>query len=383
MAARKDKRQRQESANDENAKTTEEILKENWMENISKQTQLLGQILEALVDVKEDIKIIKTRSAESSEKIFDLISNKSNTLTEEFKTFCSSQLTMIQQIENSSEEETCSKRLPNWPHFLRDRKNEYWKQLKNEKMAQTYTKWHESTPPVIPRKFRPKIIKGEKEASKKVRMEMAVNKMKSEVKILNIKSNDQKQQFETVDRKVYQMIDERFPDNQNLRAKYKSYWTEQCRLEEEKSQDIFQKKKEWFENLELEGDTENATNNNNTSGSNLEGHDRNSRFNRAPKDFRKPKQSARYNQVRGTYRNVNTPNENGRTNKAFDYNNQSNRQGISRNQPGRSTREEQWNPNTAATKQRPQLSRENSITDEIVENFPTEIHRTFSDSFLP
>ena len=212
---------------------------------------------------------------------------------------------------------------------------------------------------------------------------MAVNKMKSEVKILNIKSNDQKQQFEAIDRQVYQMIDERFPDNQNLRAKYKSYWTEQCRLEEEKSQDIFQKKKEWFENLELEGDTENATNNDNTSGNNLEGYDRNSRFSRAPKDFRKPNQPARYNQVRGTYRNVNMTNENGRTNKAFTYNNQSNRQSNARNQPGRSTREEHWNPHSAATKQRPQLSRENSITDEIVENFPTEVHRTLSDSFLP
>ena len=50
-----------------------------------------------------------------------------------------------------------------------------------------------------------------------------------------------------------------------------SYWTERCRLEEEKSQDIFQKKGKWFQNLELGGDTENATNNDNNSGINLEG----------------------------------------------------------------------------------------------------------------
>ena len=63
-----------------------------------------------------------------------------------------------------------------------------------------------------------------------------MNIMKSELMILNIKSQDQKQQFEAVDRQVHQMIDDRLPDSQDLRAKYKSYWVEQYSLEEEKSQ---------------------------------------------------------------------------------------------------------------------------------------------------
>ena len=148
--------------------------------------------------------------------MFNLVTNKSDALTEELRKFCNSQLMIIQHIENSNEEETCSKRFPNWPHLLKDRRNERRKQFKNEKMAETYKKWQESTPIVIPRKFKPRAIKGESEASKKVRMEIAVNKMKSEVMILNIKAQDQKQQFEAIDRQVHQMIDDLFPDNQNL-----------------------------------------------------------------------------------------------------------------------------------------------------------------------
>ena len=43
-------------------------------------------------------------------------------------------------------------------------------------------------------------------------MEMAVNKMKSEVMILNIKAQDQKLQYEAIDRQVHQMINNRFSD---------------------------------------------------------------------------------------------------------------------------------------------------------------------------
>ena len=73
-------------------------------------------------------------------------------------------------------------------------------------MAKTYKKWQESTPPVIPRKFKSKVIKGESEASKKLGME--VNEMKSEVMILDIKAQDQKQQLQAIDRQVHHMIDD-------------------------------------------------------------------------------------------------------------------------------------------------------------------------------
>ena len=89
------------------------------------------------------------------------------------------------------------------------------------------------------------------------------------------------------------------------------------------------------------------------------------------------------NLSQGTSRNVNRTIENDRRNKAFNYTSQSNRQDNARHQLGRCTSEEQWNLNTIATKQRPQLSHGNSITEEIVENFPTPVHRTLSNNFLP
>ena len=141
----------------------------SMMEQVTKQTYLLGQILDTLVDLKEDIKIVTASSAETSENMFNFVTNNSDALTEELRTFCNLQLMIIQHIENSNEE-ACSKRFPNWLHLLKDRRNEYWKQFKNEKMAEKYKKWRESTPTVIPRKFKPKVIKGKAKPLEKYRL---------------------------------------------------------------------------------------------------------------------------------------------------------------------------------------------------------------------
>ena len=143
---------------------------------------------------------------------------------------------------------------------------------------------------------------------------MAVNKMKSEVMFLNIKAQDQKQQFEAIDRQAHQMIGDRFPDDQNLRANYKSYWAEQSRLEEEKSQEVLKKKQEWPDNLEFEEDTESTTNVESRRSCYKDGRVSNSRFNGPQNNFRKPTYPARYNQVRGTFRNSNRANINTRRN---------------------------------------------------------------------
>ena len=76
MAARKDKSLHHESSNDETAKLSEESQKDSMMEQVTKQTHLLDQILDTLVDLKEDIKILTKSSAETSEKIFKFVTNK-------------------------------------------------------------------------------------------------------------------------------------------------------------------------------------------------------------------------------------------------------------------------------------------------------------------
>jgi len=89
------------------------------------------------------------------------------------------------------------------------------------------------------------------------------------------------------------------------RRTYKSYWAEQCRLEEEKSQEIFEKKQEWLENLELEEDTESNIKNESPRSYYEEGRVKNNRFKGSQNNFRKPTHPARYNQIRGNFRNTN------------------------------------------------------------------------------
>ena len=76
MAAGKDKRLRHESSTDETTRLAEESQKDSMMEQVTKQTHLLGQILDTLMDLKEDIKIMTTRSAETSEKMFNFVTKK-------------------------------------------------------------------------------------------------------------------------------------------------------------------------------------------------------------------------------------------------------------------------------------------------------------------
>ena len=97
---------RHESSNDVTTKLSEESQKDSMMEQVTKQTHLLIQILDTLVDLKEDIKIVTTRSAETSEKVLNFVANKRGALKEELRKFSNIQFMMIQHIENTNEEET-------------------------------------------------------------------------------------------------------------------------------------------------------------------------------------------------------------------------------------------------------------------------------------
>ena len=349
----KDKRKRQDSETEEATRSDHKKDNDTLIENSNKQTQLLSQILEVLVDLKEDIKVLKEQNNVNNEKITETLQSTSNNLKEQLTSFCQSQVSILQEISNNDGDDLGTKRFPNWQHFLNSRKVEFWKYFKNKKMSEIYTKWKDSTPTLIPRKFKPKEIRGEADGSKQVRLEMAKNKMTCEVQILKIKSDDGKIQYEAIDRQVHQMIDEKLPNNLELRTKYKTKWAEQCHEEEEKSEVIFEKKQNWYENQELNGANEsnNTIFNNDNSEKPVEA--------AIASNFRRPRPPTRnYNPNYGSNRAK--PKRNNNNNNHMRNKNQSRQ-----------------------LDQQHQMERQNSITEEITDNFPATIPRTFSDSFLP
>ena len=290
----------------------------------------------------------------------------SETLKNEVRSFCGAQMTMIQQIENSNEEETCVKKFPNWKHLLNSRKIEFWKHYKTSKITEIYSSWLEKTTPVIPRKFQPKPITGETDAQNQVRNGFAVNQMKCETEILKIRANNAKSQYEAMDLHMKTTIEEIFPDNTTLQAKFKAFWTQQCQQEENKSKSLWETKKEFYMQQELEDspDNSNAVNTNSND----------KKFSRASDSikFRKPNQPAN------------------RRNNAPQHRNQRERRETDNRKPVNryNTQYQQSKANVVTQPHihrtpRIQMQRQDSITEDIIENYPPSIPRTLSDSFLP
>ena len=76
----------------------------------------------------------------------------------------------------------------------------YFDFLKNSKDAKTYSAWRDNNPPLIPKKFQPKSIPGERNEQRQARITMATDQMKCEIEIMKIKANSYKKKFESIDK---------------------------------------------------------------------------------------------------------------------------------------------------------------------------------------
>ncbi len=243
-------------------------------------------------------------------------------------------------------------------------------------MAELYSTWLENDPQTIPRKFQPKQIVGETEAQKLIRKGCAINKMKCEIDILKLRVTNGKQQYEAIDNHMITVIQEKFPDNINLQSKFKSYWNQQCELEEEKSKKHWENKQEWFSTQELEPPTGNNSNNN-ANETSLPQQQRMTANNQYP--FRKPTRIPRRNN------NNNRPPRNKWTERRQHFGNPryDAQQHPSQHQHRRQNAQLEHLDQQRPQYQQRQHQRQDSITEEITQNFPQQIPRTLSDSFLP
>ena len=103
----------------------------------------------------------------------------------------------------SLSEVTKSKRKINqlWKNSLNSRKQAFWQQYKAKNVAEKFSELLNMEPPQMLRKFLPKEIKNESEEETRIRKELAMEKVKTEIKLLQVPSTKYEQAFKILMKK--------------------------------------------------------------------------------------------------------------------------------------------------------------------------------------
>ena len=340
----------------------------------------LSIIVEAITDLKEDVKIIKQKEGTNAETIIESISSTSSSLIKELATLHKTQTSMLKNITTvgANTEQTLEGIIPNWRNILTKRKIEYWKYLRNSKHANIYNQWLEGDPITIPKKFQPKPVRGESEFQKELKVKLATDQMKCEIELLKVHAKNYKQQFDSIDQQIAHKIEEKFPSNQEAVTILVSKWQSLCKTEEELSEDIWKKKEDWYQKQEIDSNPTNDYENlNDSNGANIDCNNSNVSTNHRQNPGTLYK-TDRYRKNFFPQRYMpQTRSNNSRDRPYFHHNsNNKNFQNTRRSQ-NRTT-------NRSNYQKRPEVFSDcqNSFTDVIAQNFPTTgIQRTISDPF--
>ena len=340
----------------------------------------LSKILEAIVDLKEDVKIIKQKEGTNADTIIESISSTSSSLIKELATLHKTQTSMLKNITTvgANTEQTLEGIIPNWRNILTKRKIEYWKYLRNSKLANIYNQWLEGEPITIPKKFQPKPVRGESEFQKELKVKLATDQMKCEIELLKVHAKNHKQQFDSIDQQVAHKIEEKFPSNQEAVTILVSKWQSLCKTEEELSEDIWKKKEDWYKKQEIDSNLTNDYENlNDSNGANNDCSNSNVSTNHRQNPSSLYKTDRYRKNVPQRYM-PQTRSNNSRDRPYFHHNSNSKNFQNTRRSQNRTT-------NRSNYQKRPEVLSDcqNSFTDLIAQNFPTTgIQRTISDPFL-
>ena len=152
---------------------------------------------------------------------------------------------------------------------LMERKFNYWKYHRTKSIYEIYSNELNKENPKMPRKLRPIKIINEPKQELDVRERLAVEKFKHETELLLLRSKRFKKHFETVDKSMEQLITAKLPQVEAI--KLLENWKNECKLEEEKSQFLFKKKRIWIEkNLTTQLRGKNHIKNDNINNVNFE-----------------------------------------------------------------------------------------------------------------
>ncbi|CAG2250986.1 unnamed protein product [Mytilus edulis] len=135
-----------------------------------------------------------------------------------------------------------------WKKSLNERKIAYYNALRCDKNAEIYIKWQTMENPILPEKFLIREIKGEHCEETEIRGQLALQRLATEISLLQTRKHRFEEKFLSIDATVLAEISEKCKGN--IEAKLHEMWTQDTKCEEEKSKAVWQKHQEHFDNYE-------------------------------------------------------------------------------------------------------------------------------------
>ena len=141
-----------------------------------------------------------------------------------------------------------------WNECLVKRKQSFYKKIRSEGIAEIYRGFLKMQEPHIPKKFKEKEFPGITESHKKRIRNLEKTKLEIEIQRLEEMVSKEHHNLEEIERKINESLKEVNCPTQ--RQKRKEDWIKNVSDEENKSKDIWTKKKVFFENEEIQTSTD-------------------------------------------------------------------------------------------------------------------------------
>ena len=250
----------------------------DWMDKQSGWFQELSEHMKSLLTVQKEIKeILETMEAKQMPVDYnvDLRKNVSEikekmtndtqiqSLTANVSEIQKHVSTYIQQVVEEKNKNLVvaegykfrKKFAKDWFKCLNTRKIAYYNKIRYEGLIQIYSSFLNRETPFIPRKFLEKPVPDESEEQKRMKFELAKDKMLIEI----ARMKDQIVKQDSIISEQGRMVGEisNRSDEVTTRQCLKEIWYKETQREEEKSNNIWSRKKTWFEKLPEQGENSN------------------------------------------------------------------------------------------------------------------------------
>ena len=131
-----------------------------------------------------------------------------------------------------------------WDQKLKARKAVFFKQYRNTRLNEIFSEELQKEKPEFPRKFLPVIKDYESEEEKQIKLELAKEKVKAQLKLQDIYKKRQLETIKNIDTEITNYVAEHH--SKELTEKLLKHWEQECKSTEARAKDEFEKKVEWF-----------------------------------------------------------------------------------------------------------------------------------------
>ena len=221
----------------------------------SQMEQLLTSLekLSILEDIKQEIVLLNQKLGNTTsiptihEQLNDFGENIT-TLTDCVKPYMQHiQEERLQKEKDTQIKEYKKKIKKIWSDTLNKRKLAYFNMLTSRGTAEQYASFLTRDIPFFPKKFRPNKVNGESEEESKLKLDLARNKVDTEIGILRIKAKKHEEKVQSLDSKILEEITK--CEDSSIREALKDLWAIDISKEEEISLEKWKKKETWLTSL--------------------------------------------------------------------------------------------------------------------------------------